>query len=933
MIWPCDTSVFCRAADEAIVCVERAGERVDSATDHVRKEEGTQVASFVKSIGSFSTLLLVLSSASTLAQVLHFTGSQVTQRIGSLTNPQGMAIDSGGNIYVADSGKNSISKLTPSGALSAGFLSGDGSPYGVALDAAGNLYITDNLKNDVVKEIPQPGGSYSKAVLPATGLSNPLGVAVDPQGNVYIADSLNNRVVKLTPAGSTYKQSTVLTSPLSLPAAVAVDGAGNLYVGDTSHFRVLKETPSGTGYVESVVANLQSSSPDKPIAMAADGAGDVFILEYFSDLSFAVVKETLSGGAYTQSTLPNSGQNPSGIAADANGSPYIVSPGKNRLVKLLGSQPPDFGPVTVGSGSSTISFIFAFDTNNPWPGQDVLTQGAASLDFTYDDTGTCDNQKTGFFFSPGESCTVDVIFRPQVPGSRYGAVLAMDFVFTDIDATAYAFGTGVGPQISFPPGKQVSSGNDLVEPSGVVVNGFDDIFYADSATGKVYGQSFSNGAWSGTGAFGQTFDHPAGLALDGAANLYVLTPSGVVKFSLVDGSIQNAVVDLTNLAGIAVDHGGNLYLTSSGVGDVHKETLQPDGTYIETAIGYGIASPSGVAVDRSGNVFALNTKDNHLYAETLQPNASYLQSSIALGVAKPSSIAVDANGNLYIADASNGAIDKVTPQPNGSFSESITSYGVIGISSLAVDGWGNIFFSQAPPSGQGQVNAIDVVDPPTLSFTKTTVGVTSAPQYVTVLNAGNAPLAFPLPVSGTNPNIAAGFTLDGESTCPVIVVSGAAGNLDAGSSCVYEIFFMPEVRGSVSGELRLTDTNLNAAAPGYAQQNIALSGSSTTSDTTRTTMRVAPNPVKVGLGVTMTVTVTDTSSSATVPQGGVTFTDSVGGQAVSLNGGAAATLSNGKATITMIPTVAGAHTITAHYGGVDNSFLGSTAEEVLTLQP
>jgi hypothetical protein len=79
--------------------------------------------------------------------------------------------------------------------------------------------------------------------------------------------------------------------------------------------------------------------------------------------------------------------------------------------------------------------------------------------------------------------------------------------------------------------------------------------------------------------------------------------------------------------------------------------------------------------------------------------------------------------------------------------------------------------------------------------------------------------------------------------------------------------------------------------------------------------------------------VTDTSAPTTVPQGPVTFTDSVDGKAVSLNGGAAVAVSNGKATITMIPNVAGAHTITAHYGGVDNSFLGSTAEEGLTVRP
>jgi streptogramin lyase len=203
---------------------ERASEL--SATDHVKKE-GIQVASFVKSIGSFSILLLILGGAATHAQTAHFSGAQVTFPIGSLTNPYGMAVDSSGNMYVADNANNSLSKLTPSGALSAGFLSGDGSPYGVAVDGSGNLYITDNLRNEVVKETLQPGGYYTKSLLPINGLNSPLGIAVDAHGNVYIADYLNNRVVKATPSGSTYTQSTVPTSTLSLPEAVAIDGSGN----------------------------------------------------------------------------------------------------------------------------------------------------------------------------------------------------------------------------------------------------------------------------------------------------------------------------------------------------------------------------------------------------------------------------------------------------------------------------------------------------------------------------------------------------------------------------------------------------------------------------------------------------------------------------------------------------------------------------------
>ena len=149
-----------------------------------------------------------------------------------------------------------------------------------------------------------------------------------------------------------------------------------------------------------------------------------------------------------------------------------------------------------------------------------------------------------------------------------------------------------------------------------------------------------------------------------------------------------------------------------------------------------------------------------------------------------------------------------------------------------------------------------------------------------------------------------------------------AGSLDAGSSCVYGISFTPTFRAPVSWFLFLVDNNLNAVLEGTGQ-DITLSGTGTSSDATRTTIRVSPNPVKAGLGVTMIVTVSDTFSPATIAQGGVTFTDSVGGQVVALDGGAAVPLSNGRAVVTMVPSVAGAHTISAHYGGVDDSFLAA----------
>jgi sugar lactone lactonase YvrE len=878
----------------------------------------------VKSI--FFLAFALLLGAVAHAQSAHFSGALAILQNVSLTNPYGMAIDASGNIYVADNAENSISLLTPLGVFSADFLSGDGSPWGIAVDASGNLYITDRFANKVVKQTLRADGSHIRSVLPVSGLGNPLGIAVDAYGNVYIADSANNRVVKLAPSGSTYTQSTVPTSTLQSPWAVAVDGFSNLYIADTSHFRVLKEVPSGKGYTESVVATLKNFASEAPIGVAADGAGDVFILEYLDDASFAVIKETLSGGVYTQSALPSYGENPYGIAADAAGDVFTASPGSGRIVKVFGPI-LNYGPVQVGNMSSPIAVSFTFDKQTTMPSAFALEQGFFGEDFSYTGAGTCATQKPGHVFQAGDSCSMNVVFTPYFPGNRIGAAILFDQVSDNPLAVAYLSGTGVGPQVTFPPGNQSSIAGGLKKPSGLAVDGRGDVFVTENTTGNVY-EFFVNGTYSKRTVASGVND-PVGVAIDGAGNLYVATSSGVYKETprslTLDGSFTQSqiVTDLPDLNGIAVDAQGNLYLTSSVLGDVHKETLQANGSYAESAIGYGITRPRGVAVDARGDIFILNAAGNHLYVETPQANGSYLQALFTLSIAEPESITTDGHGNLYIADPSHGEIDKLTPQTNGSYLESITASGLPAPTGVGVDAQGNVFYAEGTSSGR--LFVLYLVDPPSLGFATTKVGVTSAPQYVMVSNIGNAAVGLPAPVMGTNASVPAGFVLDAASTCPIVGPGGVAGSLDGGSSCYYEVRFMPEARASFTGNLVLT------LSPDYLQQqDVPLSGASTSLDATRTSMRVSPNPVKLGRGVTVIVTVTDTVTPSTLAQGAVTLTDSVSGP---LNGGAAVALSSGKATLAMIPSIAGAHTIAAHYGGVDDSFLGSTGQLILTVEP
>jgi serine/threonine protein kinase len=210
-------------------------------------------------------------------------------------SPGGIAVDTSGNAYIADTGNNTIRKITRDGAVSTlaglagkpGRKDGSGgaarflAPLGVAVDHAGNIYVAE-FASDIIRKITSDGVVNTLAGSAADGTGhnahfrNPWSVAVDSTGNVYVADKSNFTIRQITPTG---RVSTFAGFPgipgdadgpgsyarFRDPQSVAVDSAGNVYVADTGNYAVRKINSFG------LVATL-AGAPGK--FGVADGAGN-----------------------------------------------------------------------------------------------------------------------------------------------------------------------------------------------------------------------------------------------------------------------------------------------------------------------------------------------------------------------------------------------------------------------------------------------------------------------------------------------------------------------------------------------------------------------------------------------------------------------------------------------------------------------------------
>jgi len=241
----------------------------------------------------------------TLAGRAGYTGSaDGTNSAARFYEPGLPAVDGAGNVYVPDIDNNTIRKVTPVGtnwmvttlaglAGSSGSADGTNSaarfkyPQGVAVDTNGNVYVGDS-GNNTIRKVTLVGTNWVVTTLAGLAGSSgstdgmnsaarfnwPIGVAVDSAGSVYVADTHNNTIRKLTLVGTNWVVTTLAgkagyagsadgtnsAARFYWPCGLAVDSAGNLCAADCYNNTIRKVTPVGTNWVVTTLAGLAGSS-------------------------------------------------------------------------------------------------------------------------------------------------------------------------------------------------------------------------------------------------------------------------------------------------------------------------------------------------------------------------------------------------------------------------------------------------------------------------------------------------------------------------------------------------------------------------------------------------------------------------------------------------------------------------------------------------
>jgi sugar lactone lactonase YvrE len=780
-----------------------------------------------------------------------------------------------GNTVSAFAGKGFIGYFPPAGPPTQRALWG---PTALAVDTKGNIYIADS-GNNVIREVNTAGNLVTVAGRsepcpqstcgdgrPAINalLNNPEGVAVDASGNVYIADTGDNRVrcvvmVANGCGGSTNAVGDIvafagsLTScsdptsacgdgglavnaNLNAPAGVALDSSGNVYVTDTGDNKIREVSAN-------IINTIAGTGKSCNGTLACGDGGPALSANLGAPRATWVVSPTL----------------------------YYIADVRTNRIRAVSS-----GTITTFAGNGAAGFKGdgGLPTNAKLSGPTGVFVDAAGNMFI-SDTG---NQRVREVTGSGSSAVINTVLGGGSGGDGGGA-------------------TAAGAELAEPYAVAVDSSNnyyiaDTANNRVRVVNTQSSAITVATVTvpaGAIAtlagtGQSGSSTGNNGVSALQATLNAPHGVVLDSAGNIYITTPlDGVVWevnnttgiISQFAGNFQTCTgrapacgdggpankAQLTTPSSLAIDLAGNIFITDPGANRVREVS----NGVISTAAGSGIAGhskdgvaainaelsrPYGVAVDASENLYIADAANNtircvlgvvggcgdtqHIYKVGRINTYAYNgdvnfqgDGGPAINATRwnPTELALDSRGNLFVGGGNDELVQRIDAAPPNII---VTVAGIdtqwwwysftgdggsatkahINNSGLAIDSNENLLIADIGNNRIREVSGLIGVATPTptsLDFGDVAVGQTSSPMPVTLQNTGSDDLVIS--------NISIGNNFAQTNTCP-----SSSSALVPSASCTFSVTFTPKQKGQLTQWLTITSN-------GYkTKQTVKLTG-------------------------------------------------------------------------------------------------------------
>jgi len=502
----------------------------------------------------------------------------------------------------------------------------------VAVDASGNMIFTD-AGNGLLRVLFVSGsGSAGTAMVKAIQANNVGMSPATPQVGFLYPLAGNGSTGGVSVTPALGNTRTALDAST---LKLAISPQGNIYVGDST--RVLFYDIA-TGYIRILFtqagANIAAaSSCTAPIGQKS--------LSAYSDACAA-----------SSSEFGNS--NGLGLGVDGQGSVYLFDSTSNAagmLVRKVLAQ--GLAAQTVGT-----PLIQTFQTHLLGASSSTSTvKNTTNGDFSYG-SPTCTLN--------GDSsvdCSVTVTTTPSEAGLRSAAITVANATSGEAFTVALS-GTVTGSVLAFDGASTTTAGTTTpVAPTTHAV------FSAIT---------------------------PAGVAADGAGNVYAASGTSIVE-SIAGTSYTLTPALSATPSQIAIDPTGDVFAVATNSPTIKELMVTSAGTpatYTSTTIAYtpttGTAAPLAIAVDSVGAVYVADKTTESIYRLSLVPNTLQSQMTVASGFSNPVSLAVDGSGNVYVADQGAGAVYKLTPSPTGGYTQSTLITSVTPIA-VAVDPAGDVY--------------------------------------------------------------------------------------------------------------------------------------------------------------------------------------------------------------------------------------------------